>query len=73
MANYQAKLVPSLLNFSTESGLDTSIVNGVSKQRTINCLEVGSSGDFKSVSVSDGETFSDTVQTITSITGVISA
>ena len=54
MADYIAKLVPSLLNFATESGLDTSIdANGNSLQRTINCLEVGTDGARKSVSVID--------------------
>lgn len=71
MADYVAKLVPDLLNFSTESGLDTAIVNGVSIQRTINCLEVGLSGDRKSVSVIDGEAFNSTVQTLTSVPGII--
>ena len=71
MANYVAKLVPDLFNFSTESGLDTSILNGVSLQRTINCLEVGLSGDRKSVSVIDGEAFNSTAQTLTSVSGII--
>lgn len=71
MADYIAKLVPDLLNMSTESGLDTSILNGVSMQRTINCLEVGTSGNRKSVSVMDGEGFNDTVQTLTDIVGII--
>lgn len=71
MADYIAKLVPDLLNFSTESGLDTSILNGVSLQRTINCLEVGLSGDRKSVSVIDGESFSSTAQTLSSVAGII--
>lgn len=71
MADYIAKLVPDLLNMSTESGLDTSILNGVSLQRTINCLEVGISGNHKSVSVIDGEGFNDTVQTLADIVGII--
>ena len=72
MADYIAKLVPSLLNFATESGLDTSIdANGNSLQRTIKCLEVGTAGARKSVSVIDGEDFSDVAQTLINVDGII--
>ena len=72
MADYIAKLVPSLLNFATESGLDTSIdANGNSLQRTINCLEVGTAGARKSVSVVDGGEFDDVEQTLLNVDGII--
>jgi len=72
MASFQVKLVPDELNFSTEGGLDTSIVNGVSKQRTFNVIETVSGGGRKiTVNVADGGYFNDTVQGLTSIPGII--
>lgn len=71
MADYLVKLVPYELNFSTESGLDTSIINGVSKQRTVNVVEtVTVSGRKVVVNANDGTTFNDTVQTIGDVQGI---
>lgn len=71
MADYLVKLVPYELNFSTESGLDTSIVNGVSKQRTVNVLEtVTPSGRAVHMAQVDGSTFTDAVQTLGDVMGI---
>lgn len=73
MASFQVKLVPDELNFSTEGGLDTSIVGGVSKQRTLNVIETVSAGGGRkiTVNVADGGNFTDVVQGLTSIPGII--
>jgi hypothetical protein len=72
MADYLVKLVPYELNFSTESGLDTSIINGVSKQRTVNVIEtVTPSGRALHMNQVDGSTFTDAVQTIADVTGIV--
>jgi hypothetical protein len=71
MADFLVKLVPYELNFSTESGLDTSIVNGVSKQRTVNVIEtVTPSGRSLHINQVDGSTFNDDVQTLSSVMGI---
>jgi hypothetical protein len=66
-------LVPDVLNFSTEGGLDTSIINGVSKQRTLNVIETVSSGGGRKIIVNrfDGTTFNDTVQTLGDVQGIV--
>lgn len=71
MADFLVKLVPYELNFSTESGLDTSIVNGVSKQRTVNVIEtVTPSGRALHINQVDGSTFNDDVQTLGDVMGI---
>lgn len=72
MASYLVKLVPNELNFSTEGGLDTSIVDGVSKQRTVGVIEtVTASGRKVVVNANDGTTFNDTVQTLADVQGIV--
>ena len=73
MADFLVKLVPYELNFSTEGGLDTSILNGVSKQRTLNVIETVASGGGRKITVNrfDGETFNDTVQTLADVQGIV--
>lgn len=69
MANFQLKLTPSLVNLGTEGSLDTSVVNGVSAQRT-GYIEVVNASDLQQRMVweiNDGATFNDTLQTLTSI------
>lgn len=66
MATYTLNLSPVLVNMSTEGGLDTSILNGNSIQRTA-YLEVYNNNDRKIVAVKDGDTFTDTMQTITDL------
>jgi hypothetical protein len=67
MANFQLKLTPNLVNLGTEGSLDTSVVNGVSKQRT-GYIEVVDASDLQARMVweiNDGATFNDTLQTLT--------
>lgn len=69
MANFQLKLTPNLVNLGTEGSLDTSVVNGVSIQRT-GYIEVVDSSDLQARMVweiNDGVTFNDTLQTLTTI------
>jgi hypothetical protein len=60
MANYTMKLTPTFRHEGTEGGLDTSVVNGVSAQRT-GYIEVYNSGKRKIVSKVDGTVFNDTM------------
>ena len=69
MANFQLKLTPNLVNLGTEGSLDTSVVNGVSIQRT-GYIEVVDANDLQARMVweiNDGATFNDTLQTLTTI------
>lgn len=72
MANFNVQFVPDELNIGSESYLDTSIVSGVSKQRTLNVTNtVNSSGvSVMHVAVVDGGSFNDTPQTLASIPGI---
>lgn len=60
MADYRLKLTPTLVHMGTEGYLDTSILNGVSYQRT-GYIDVYNSSNRKIVEVVDGETFNDTM------------
>jgi hypothetical protein len=61
MANYNIKLTPQLVNIATEGGLDSSILNGKSYQRTFNMFEVKNVGNRKVIGrVEDGGEFNDT-------------
>lgn len=60
MANYQLVLTPQLVAPNTEGSMDTSILNGVSIQRT-GYIEVYNSGKRKIVEPKDGGTFTDTI------------
>lgn len=73
MATYTVQLVPSELNIGVESYLDTSIVNGLSKQRTLNVTNtVNTSGvSVMHVAVVDGDSFTDTPQTLSSVLGIV--
>jgi len=69
MANFQLKLTPDLVNLGTEGSLDTSVVNGVSAQRT-GYIEVVNASDLQQRmvwEVADGATFNDTLQTLIDI------
>lgn len=70
MANYVAKLTPTLRHAGTEGSMDTSLVNGVSIQRT-GYFEVYNSTNRKIVAVNDGETFNDTIPTWTTNDNII--
>ena len=70
MASYVLKLTPNDRNLGMEGSLDTSVLNGVSTQRT-GYIEVVDDTDLQKRmvwSVKDGETFTDTLQTLTTIT-----
>ncbi len=59
---YTTKLTPVLRNLATEGGLDTSIFNGVSLQRTLNMLQVNDQqGRLKIVSEKDGAEFNNVI------------
>lgn len=61
MGNYNINLTPKFVNLTTEGGLDTSIINGKSTQRTYNLVEVLNAGNRKVINkVVDGGEFNDT-------------
>lgn len=67
MTTYTLNLTPNLVNPATEGSLDTSVSGGVSAQRT-GYIETDNSGDRTMHLVADGDTFTDTLQTLTTIT-----
>lgn len=66
MATYTVTLTPSLRNMATEGSMDTAILDGVSIQRTV-FLDVFNSANKKVVAVDDGGTFTDVIDTITTL------
>jgi hypothetical protein len=61
MSNYQVKLTPDFRDRTTEGGLDSSVLNGKSIQRTFCMMEVVNGKNRKMVSnVPDGNEFNDT-------------
>lgn len=66
MTTYTLSLTPALRNFTTEGGLDTAILNGVSIQRT-GYVDVYNGADRKIVQVADGESFDDVMQTLSDL------
>ena len=64
MSTYTLALTPTLVNLGTEGSLDTSVVNGVSIQRT-GYIEVVDGSDRKVLELLDGEVFTDVAQTLT--------
>ena len=73
MASFTVQFVPAEVNIGSESYLDTSVVNGVSKQRTLNVTNtVNSSGvSVMHVAVADSGSFTDTPQTLADVTGIV--
>jgi hypothetical protein len=63
MSTYTLALTPTLINLGTEGSLDTSILNGVSLQRT-GYIETVDGSDRKVLELVDGEVFTDVPQTI---------
>ena len=61
MTTYTLDLSPALVNLASEGGLDTSLYNGNSLQRTA-YIEVVSGANRKIVEVRDGASFNDTMQ-----------
>lgn len=69
MASYTLKLTPADRNLASEGSLDTSVLNGVSKQRT-GYIEVVNASDLQQRMVweiADGASFNDDYQTLTDI------
>lgn len=61
MASYTVDLTPSVVNPSSEGSLDTSLVGGLSVQRTVEALLVVNGSDRKQLyRLADGETYDDT-------------
>jgi hypothetical protein len=72
VVNYTVQLTPDKINVDTEGSLDTSIFNGVSKQRTMNSIIVKNGNSQKVVgNLKDGDNFDNQIQTLASITGVV--
>lgn len=67
MASYTVDLTPNLVNLSSEASLDTSVLNGLSKQRTLNAtMLVNSSNEMKMVGrLNDGDSYDDVVEMVT--------
>jgi hypothetical protein len=73
MADFQVKLTPQLVNLGTEGSLDTSVVNGVSIQRTMQDIDVVNGTDRKKVGhLNDGAIFDDVVGGVGSYPDIVS-
>ena len=66
MATYTLKLTAQPINLASEGGLDSSVVIGVSKQRS-GYIETVASGARKVSEIDDGATFTDVVQTLLTV------
>ena len=66
MATYTLNLTPALINLATEGSLDTSVLDGVSLQRTGYVETVDSTGGRKVTEMIDGESWTDVPQGPTS-------
>jgi hypothetical protein len=62
MASYTVQLTPTLVNLATEGSLDTSVVGGLSIQRTAYVELVNATGGRKVYEAIDGESIDDVVQ-----------
>lgn len=62
MASYTVQLTPSLRNLASEGSLDTSVVSGISIQRTAYIELVNSTGGRKVYEAFDGESINDVVE-----------
>jgi hypothetical protein len=61
MASYVVKLTPDLVNQVSEANLDTSVKDGLSNQRTMECILVVNGEDRKQLHrLKDGEVYDDT-------------
>lgn len=61
MATYTVKLTPDVVNQASEGNLDTSVLNGVSTQRTMDDIMVVNGSDRKILfRLADGSTYDDT-------------
>lgn len=67
MASFTVDLTPSLVTPSSEGSLDTTVVNGLSKQRTFEMTMVVNSSNGRKIvgRLADGSTYNDNVVTVT--------
>ena len=70
MTTYTLKLSPMYPHPGSDGSVDETIVNGVSVQRS-GFIEVASGDNRKIVAVDDGDTFTNTMQTITSFDFIV--
>jgi len=61
MSTYTVTLTPTLVNPGTEGSLDTSLVNGVSIQRTMEGIFIDNTGYKMVGKLKDGATFTNTI------------
>ena len=73
MSDYLFKLTPDLVNPGTEGSLDTSVVGGVSAQRTMAMFEVTNSTNRKIVGGVDGGAFDNVIATFADNANIESA
>jgi hypothetical protein len=61
MASFTVNLTPSLVTIATEGSLDTTVVNGLSNQRTFEMTMVKNSGNGRKIvsRIPDGGTYDD--------------
>ena len=59
--DYTVTLTPQLVNLGTEGSLDTSLVNGVSIQRTMEGIFIDNTGYKMVGKLKDGDTFTNTI------------
>lgn len=73
VVNYTVKLTPDEVNIGTEGYLDTSVVDGVSIQRTMNSMIVKNGDSQKVVGrLKDGDAFDNQIENITDYDFIIS-
>jgi hypothetical protein len=61
MASFTVDLTPNTVSFSSEGNMDTSVYNGLSKQRTMECVLVVNGSDRKQLhGLADGDTYDNT-------------
>lgn len=73
LVNYTVKLTPDEVNIGTEGYLDTSVVDGVSIQRTMNSMIVKNGDSQKVVGrLKDGDAFDNQIENITDYDFIIS-
>ena len=73
MTNYSINLSPNLVNISSEGGLDTSVLNGKSLQRTVNGLMIKTNSGRKIVGrLQDNEQFNDEIEKVKDLPEIVS-
>ena len=70
MATFTLSLTPALRNLGTEGGLDTSVMSGLSKQRTGYVTTVVSGTVYKVNEMNDGQTFTDVPEVLSDLSWI---